>query len=95
MRPAIQSYMNSSTRGVAQAIEDARSKRLGDGVDASLANRYGAKMGKAIAAAHIADEGRPIETVWDVVTGATAYARGIVNQDARVALERDAGELMA
>jgi hypothetical protein len=32
--------------------------------------------------------------MWDVVTGATAYARGIENQDARVALERDAGSLM-
>jgi hypothetical protein len=93
MRPALQSYMNSSTVSVTKAIEDARSKRL-DKVDEFLANRYGKRMGAAVAAAHMADEGRPIETVWDVVTGATAYARGIPNQDARVAMERDAGSLM-
>jgi hypothetical protein len=93
MRPALESYMNSGTGSVVKAIEDARSKRL-DNVGEFLAKRYGAKMGKAIEVAHMADEGRPVETMWDVVTGATAYARGIENQDARVALERDAGSLM-
>jgi hypothetical protein len=94
MRPAIESYTNSSTVSVVRAIEDARSKRV-DQLDDFLANRYSAKMATAIKAAHMEDEGRPIETVWDVVTGVTAYARSIPNQDARVALERDAGKLMA
>lgn len=93
MRPALMSYSNSATTSITQAIEDARSNRL-DNVSEFLAKRYGQRMGKAIEAAHLADEGRPIETRWDVVTGATAYARGIENQDARVALERDAGSLM-
>lgn len=93
MKPALLSYTNSATTSITQAIADARSKRL-DNVGEFLSKRYGAKMGKAIEAAHMADEDRPIETVWDVVTGATAYARGIENQDARVALERDAGMLM-
>lgn len=94
MRPAIESYTNSSTVSVVKAIEDARAKRV-DNLDDFLANRYSAKMATAIKAAHEADEHRPMETVWDVVTGVTAYARSIPNQDARVALERDAGKLMA
>jgi hypothetical protein len=93
MAPALQSYTNGSTVSVVKAIEDAKAKRL-DNVDEWLAKRYGARKGAAVMAAHEADEGRPIETVWDVVTGATAYARGIANQDERVAMERDAGSLM-
>lgn len=96
MKPALLSYTNSSTASVTKAIEDARSNRIGgDKLDDFLANRYSAKMATNIKAAFDADEGRPIETMWDVVTGVTAFARGIVNQDARVALERDAGKLMA
>lgn len=44
--------------------------------------------------AHELEEARPIETVWDAVTAATAVARSIPNQDARVDLEREAGKLL-
>jgi len=40
------------------------------------------------------EEDRIIETVWDATTAATAYARGITWQDARVDIERKAGELL-
>lgn len=93
MRPALLSYTNSATTSIRDALAKAKAARL-DSVGDFLAKRYGQRVGKAVEAAHMADEGRPIETVWDVVTGATAYARGIVNQDARVAMERDAGSLM-
>lgn len=93
MRPALMSYTNSATTSITKAIEDARSNRLDD-VSDFLGKRYGLRMGKALEAAHMADEDRPIETRWDVVTAVTAYAKGIDNQDARVALERSAGELM-
>jgi hypothetical protein len=41
------------------------------------------------------EEERPIETLWDVTTAATAYARGIQYQDERVDIERAAGKVMA
>ena len=47
-----------------------------------------------IQAAHLADEGRPIESVWDAVTGATAYARDIPWTSDRVDLEEKAGALL-
>lgn len=40
------------------------------------------------------DEAKPIETIWDAVTGATAYARQLVYVDARVDVERKAGDLL-
>ena len=40
------------------------------------------------------EEGRPIETVWDVVTGATAYAKSIPWTAERVEFETTAGDLL-
>lgn len=45
--------------------------------------------------AHVREEGRPIETIWDAVTGVTAYARSIPYQDKRVEIERRAGEILS
>jgi len=93
VRPMLQSYANSSAANVTRAIADARQHRL-DNVDAFLAKRFGARMVEQVKAAHLTDEGRPIETRWDVVTAVTAHARSIAFQDARVDLETQAGELL-
>lgn len=94
--PALESYANSSTASITKAIEDARAARIGDGAAVSefLAKRFTKSQVSAIQQAHIADEGRPIETLWDATTGITAYARSIPFQDDRVKLEREAGKVM-
>lgn len=94
LAPALRQYAESSAAGVTEAIEAARAQRIADKRDEFLAQRFGARMVAKIKDAHTADEGRPIETVWDAVTGATAYARTIVNQDERVELETVAGNLL-
>jgi len=37
---------------------------------------------------------RPIQTLWDVTTAVTAYARSVPNSDRRIELEREAGKVM-
>lgn len=94
--PAIEAYAEKSTQGIRQAIEDARAKRVsGDALDDFLKRRFTAGQVEGIKAAHFADEDRPMENLWDVTTGVTAYARGIKHQDARIDLERKAGKIMA
>lgn len=93
--PALERYARSETQSVRAAIEDARSNKIGD-VDEFLRQRkFSGRVVDAIKAAHVDDEGRPIETRWDAITGITAYARTIENQDNRVKVEREAGELLA
>lgn len=94
--PAIESYAQSSTAGITHLIEDARAKRIGDAdaVRDFLAKRFTRPQASAIMAAHVSDEGRPIETLWDATVGATAYARGLAYQDARVDIEREAGKIL-
>jgi hypothetical protein len=93
VQPALASYAQSSAANVEGALRDAQAAKL-DKVDSFLANRFGPKIAQRIQAAHLADEGRPVETVWDAVTGATAYARDIPWTADRVDLEEKAGALL-
>ena len=89
--PAIEAYASSSTVGVKEALAAAQAKKV-ENVDEFLKARFTSTQASAIKAAHLADEQRPIETLWDVATGVTAYARGISYQDDRVKREREAGK---
>lgn len=93
--PAIQNYAEKSTASITSAIEDARSRRIDeDQLTQFLEKRFTKAQAVGIKLAHDADEGRPIETMWDAVVGATAYARNIKHQDDRVAIERVAGKIL-
>ncbi len=78
-------------------LADARAERIGDAeaVDTFLLKRFSKSQTAAIKAAHLQDEQRPIETLWDAATGITAYARDIQFQDRRVELEREAGKILS
>lgn len=93
IQPALHSYSNSSTKNILAGIEAAK-KSKPDDVAAFLANRFGKRMVASMAQAHMLEEGRPIESLWDVATAATAVARGIKWQDERVELERQAGAVL-
>jgi hypothetical protein len=91
--PALEAYAASSTASITKAIADARSCKV-EKIEDFLAKRFTRSQANAIVAAHQADEQRPMESLWDVATGVTAYARGLSYQDERVALERKAGEII-
>lgn len=89
-------FLDDDMASLTKALEAARSERIGDpeAVDAFLLKRFSRSQTQAIKAAHLQDEQRPIETLWDCATGITAYARDIQFQDTRVALEREAGKII-
>jgi hypothetical protein len=64
LAPALEDYANSSTASISVAIENARQTKLGDRLDAFLATLFGKNIVEQIKAAHVRDEGRPIETAW-------------------------------
>jgi hypothetical protein len=94
MAPAMEALSNASTHSITKAITDARNKKLGDDVQDFLAKRFGKRMVAPLQAIHEAEEGRPIENLWDVTTAATAYAKRIEFTDNRVAFERTAGDVL-
>lgn len=93
MAPALTAYADSSTKSIVDAVAQAKAARI-DNVADFLAKRFGKRIGAAMAQVHMIEEQRPVETLWDATTAATAYARTITYQDQRVDIERQAGELM-
>lgn len=91
--PALLNYSRSSAANVTGALRDAQAAKL-EKASEFLAKRFGPRIGEKINAAHVADEGRPVETVWDAVTAVTAYAREIPWTAERVELEEKAGDLL-
>ncbi len=91
--PALEDYSRSSTTSIVQTIGRAQAQKV-DKIEEFLRNRFTKSEAVAIQAAHVEDEGRPIETLWDASTGVTAYARGIKYQNERVDLERKAGLIL-
>ena len=92
--PVLTEYSEGSATPVVQAIEQARSRKVADDLDAFLAGRFGRRMVDPIKAVHLTEEGRPIETVWDVTVAATAHARSVPHTDKRLEIERAAGDLL-
>ena len=80
-------------KAVQQRFKNAFEREDGK-LDEFLAKRFGKRAASVIQATHVAEEGRPIENLWDATVGATAYARNIAWQDERVAIERKAGEIL-
>ncbi len=91
--PAIESFAQHSTSSIEQALKNAQAQKI-DKVDEFLRNRFSKSQASAIKAAHMDDEQRPIETIWDAATAVTAYARSMVHQDARVDMEREGGKIL-
>lgn len=98
--PALEAYAHSSTAGITRAIEQARGQYIGNTVTRDedvtkfLQARFTKKLAERIKVAHMQDEGRPIETLWDVNTAVTAYARSVPYMDERVELERQGGLIL-
>jgi len=97
--PAIEAYRESSAFGIEEQLRMAQAKRIGDAEEVehflTKKHRFTKSQATAINLAHLNEEGRPIETLWDAATGITAYAKGIKYQDARVDIERAAGRVLS
>lgn len=94
--PVLIEYSNASAKPIEETIRAAQQKKVDDDLDAFLKTRFSLNGTQvtAVKAAHMREEGRPIETLWDVTTGITAYAKTIEYQDDRVAMERIGGKAL-
>lgn len=91
----LDSYRNSSVAPLEQALYEARTAQLEDKrVVEILAPLVGVRSVDKVKAQYMIEEHRPMETLWDTVTGLTAYAKNVPYQDERVKLEREAGKLL-
>lgn len=98
--PVLQDYSNAAAGPIEETIKLAQAAKLETDLDEFLTKRFTGKDSfsrtemSAIADAHVREEGRPIESLWDVTTGITAFAKTIQHQDARVLVERRGGKVL-
>lgn len=92
--PTLLAYANAKATPVEAKLMAAQQQRIDD-LDKFFASRKFTQKDTALfKQAHIRDEGRPIETLWDAVTAVTAHAKTIPFQDDRVAFERAGGAIL-
>lgn len=91
--PAIRAFANAPAAPVQALLQAARQRKVTK-LDEFLSSRFTRAQAVGIKAVHQDEEHHPMENLWDVATGITAYARGIQNQDERVKLERVAGDVL-
>jgi len=98
-RPALQSFANGDTATFIEGVQAAKAAKIAKDDDQRLeflVKRAGlsGRMARAANARHLAEEGRPLESVWDAAQAITAIARDITHQDARIQVERKASALL-
>lgn len=96
--PALLEYTNSSASIMLNGINQAKAAKVATNDDERkefLSKRgFAAKQAQRIIDAVVNEEGHQPTSVWDFVQGITAVARGVGHTDARIDLERKAGDLM-
>jgi hypothetical protein len=96
--PALEQYAKASTQDLITGINTAKQAIVAKTDDKRVQYLQSRGFTKAecnkVINAVLQEEGRPAESVWDMVQGITAVARDIKHQDARVALERRASEIL-
>lgn len=97
--PALAHYATAGTEGVLTGINNAREAivaRQDEDRETFLRRRgFTQNQAKEVIDTVLREEGHMPSSVWDFVQGITAVARTKGHQDARVQLERTAGNLMA
>lgn len=91
--PTLKAYRNASTSPIEAKLLGAQHSKL-DKAEEFLLKRFTKKQSELIQIAHLREEERPIETLWDCTTAITAYAKTLANNDDRVELEREAGKIL-
>jgi hypothetical protein len=94
MQPALVTYSQGSSSTIVDAVKAAQAAKIEEDVEKFMATRFGKQAGATMRSTHELEEGRPVETLWDASVAATAFARTIEHQDKRVAVERQAGDLI-
>lgn len=96
--PGLTMFAEGSSKGILHAIEETRKVKFDtlEVVTEFMIEKL--KLGKRVADkvnyVHMLEEDKPIENVWEVITGVTAFARSIDFQCERVELEQKAGDLL-
>jgi hypothetical protein len=93
IQPMLTAYSNSAAGPLEAKIKAAQETKV-DKLAEFMAKRYTERKAAAYMESFRIEEGREMESLWDISTGITAYARTIPNTDSRLELEREGGKIL-
>src|SRR4030095_5913523 len=91
--PTLGAYSHASVRPLEAKIAAAQQHKLEKAAEVLLKYLPSSTVANVMAT-HLAEEERPIETMWDAVTGITAFAKTIEHTDTRVEMEKIGGSML-
>lgn len=93
LAPVLKQYRTALASPVESMLKAAQAQKV-DNLQSFLNSRFTKAESNGIIAAHEAEESRPMESLWDIATGVTAFAKSVKWQDDRIKLERSAGAIL-
>lgn len=91
--PVIKKMSAASDDKIIDMVKAAQEAKLDDARD-WMSKRFTANFAGTLNNVHMAEEGRPVETLWDVNTAITAHAKSIPFQNERIEMERLGGKVL-
>lgn len=92
--PVLRDYSESSGAIVERQLLAAQNTKVSN-VFKFLAERFTKTKAETYITAFKKDENREPETLWDITTGMTAYARSLSHTDNRIEIEKEAGRILS
>lgn len=96
--PALEAFTSGTAQGLVDGVEMAKAAKLAkddeDAMDWLKNAGFGTQIADAMLNLHLAEEGRPVRSAWDMANAITAHARNIQMQDERLQEELVAGRLL-
>lgn len=93
LHPTLVSFAHASSKPIEARLMAAQQQKI-DNAEEFLLKRFSNAQTASIMAAHMSEEDRPIETLWDATTAITAYAKNIPHTDERVKIETEGGKIL-
>lgn len=94
----LEQFANAGSQKLIEGVKAAKAAIVADSDEKAVefVARQGFSQAKSaeIVERVLQEEGRPARSIWDIVQGITAVARGEGHQDARIDMERTAGKLL-
>lgn len=96
--PALANFAEANTKALVDGVLAAKAAIVATDEDDRIAFLkklgFSIKRANVVCETHLLEEGKQPESIWDFAQGITAVARTLAHQDARITMERVAGDLL-
>ena len=94
IHPTLIAFANASASPIEARLKAAQEQKIGKAEEFLAKRNFGPRQIPLILNTFELEEERPVESLWDVTTAITAYAKQLPHTDTRVEMEREGGKIL-